>query len=169
MFYGQSTKTQDFSYFPGSILVTTNCVLEPMSMYKRNIFTTNETGLAGIPHLGDKDFKPLIDRALALPGFDERSAARAASTAAAKTYTVGFGHHAVLGVASQVIDAVQTGKLSHIFLVGGCDGHEPQRSYYSGLGKELPKDTMLLTLVSTCRQTGGQALCARHVPLSTRG
>lgn len=136
-------------------------------MYKRNIFTTNETGLAGIPHLGDKDFKPLIDRALALPGFDERSAARAASTAAAKTYTVGFGHHAVLGVASQVIDAVQTGKLSHIFLVGGCDGHEPQRSYYSGLGKELPKDTMLLTLVSTCRQTGGQALCAGRGPLST--
>ncbi len=55
-----------------AILVTTNCVLEPMSMYKRNIFTTNETGLPGIPHVGDKNFGPLIERAKALPGFDER-------------------------------------------------------------------------------------------------
>ena len=43
----------------------------------------------------------------------------------------------------QVVDAVQTGKLSHIFLVGGCDGHEPQRDYYSKLGQVLPKDTMV--------------------------
>jgi hydroxylamine reductase len=102
----------DFSYFPGSILVTTvrgasetlspeflafphmhacirslpshsthslllslaqNCVLEPMTMYKKNIFTTNETGLANIPHLGNKDFSALVDRALALPGFDQKS------------------------------------------------------------------------------------------------
>lgn len=136
----------DFSYFPGAILVTTNCVLEPMSMYKKNIYTTNETGLAGIPHLENKDFTPLIQRALALPGFTEASAKRAAPTEGLKSFTTGFGHHAVLGVAGQVIDAIKTGKLSHIFLVGGCDGHEPQRDYYSQLGKELPKDTLLLTL-----------------------
>ena len=42
-----------------------------------------------------------------------------------------------------MVEAVQTGKLSHIFLVGGCDGHEPQRDYYSKLGQVLPKDTMV--------------------------
>ena len=49
----------------------------------------------------------------------------------------------LLPPSSQVVEAVQTGKLSHIFLVGGCDGHEPQRDYYSKLGQVLPKDTMV--------------------------
>jgi hydroxylamine reductase (hybrid-cluster protein) len=33
--------------------------------------------------------------------------------------TVGFGHEAVLGVAGAVVDAVKTGKLEHIFVIGG--------------------------------------------------
>ncbi len=59
---------------------------------------------------------------------------------------MGFGHNAVLSVAPQVIEAIQTGRLEHIFLVGGCDGSEPQRKYYSKLYQYMPTNTMVLTL-----------------------
>jgi len=151
----------DFSHFPGSILVTTNCVLEPMAMYRKNLFTTNETGVPNVTHIPTKDFSAVIKRAMELPGWTPANMPRTASTSSsggrgaaasaapakkAVKVTTGFGHHAVLGVANHVIDAVKSGKLKHIFLMGGCDGHEPQRAYYGQLGEKLPKDTMLLTL-----------------------
>jgi hydroxylamine reductase len=96
-----------------------------------------QTGLANVSHVSNRDFTPVIKRALELPGWHERNMPRSlgpATTgggrgaapgdgAASKTktsLTVGFGHHAVLGVAGKVIDAINTGKLKHIFLVGGC-------------------------------------------------
>uniref|UniRef100_A0A7S0RFR5 Hydroxylamine reductase n=1 Tax=Chlamydomonas leiostraca TaxID=1034604 RepID=A0A7S0RFR5_9CHLO len=151
----------DFSHFPGSILVTTNCVLDPLESYRANIFTTNETGVKGVRHVPTKDFSAVIKRAMELPGWTPANMPRTASTSSsggrgaaasaapakkAVKVTTGFGHHAVLGVANHVIDAVKSGKLKHIFLMGGCDGHEPQRAYYGQLGEKLPKDTMLLTL-----------------------
>ncbi|MFR9292844.1 MAG: hydroxylamine reductase, partial [Peptococcus niger] len=45
-----------------------------------------------------------------------------------------------------VIDAVKSGDLRHIFLVGGCDGAKPGRSYYSDFVKATPEDTLVLTL-----------------------
>lgn len=115
----------DFANFPGSILVTTNCVLEPLQVYRNNIFTANETGVPGVTHLGEgitkdpagsKDFTAVIKRALEMPGFSPDACEKFPNK---KTVTVGFGHNAVLSVAPQVIDAVKTGKLEHIFLVGG--------------------------------------------------
>jgi hydroxylamine reductase (hybrid-cluster protein) len=32
----------DFSAFPGAVLATTNCVLDPPKAYKNRLFTTNE-------------------------------------------------------------------------------------------------------------------------------
>ncbi|KAL6762623.1 hybrid-cluster protein [Haematococcus lacustris] len=153
----------DFAGFPGAILVTTNCVIEPMNMYRNNIFTTNETGLANVKHVANTNYDEVIKRALELPGWNSRNMPRqptvsssggrgalstpAAQVAVRKTHvTTGFGHQAVLGVADQVISALKEGKLRHIFVVGGCDGHEPQRAYYGHLGQQLPKDTMLLTM-----------------------
>ncbi|GFR45201.1 hypothetical protein Agub_g6595 [Astrephomene gubernaculifera] len=138
----------DFAGFPGAIAVTTNCVLDPLQAYKENIFTINETGLAGIPHIradasGHKDFSPIIKRALELPGFTPEAVEKAPKK---KNVTVGFGHNAVLSVAPQVIEAIQSRKLEHIFLVGGCDGSEPQRKYYSKLYQYMPSNTMVLTL-----------------------
>ena len=60
--------------------------------------------------------------------------------------TVGFGHNTVLSIASKVIDAIQSGDLKHIFLVGGCDGAKPGRNYYTEFVKQTPKDTLVLTL-----------------------
>ncbi|PNH09786.1 Hydroxylamine reductase [Tetrabaena socialis] len=138
----------EFAGFPGAIAVTTNCVLDPVQAYRDNIFTINETGLTGIPHIkadasGHKDFGPIIRRAQQLPGFTAEDVAKFPPK---KDAVVGFGHNAVLSVAPQVVDAIQTGKLDHIFLIGGCDGSEPQRKYYSKLLSHMPTNTMVLTL-----------------------
>jgi hydroxylamine reductase len=128
-----------FSQFPGPILMTTNCIQEPREDYKARIFTCGLVAWPGVAHIADQDFTAVIEAALAAPGFEDSSPAE-------KQLTVGFGHHAVLGVADTVIDAVKSGALRHFFLIGGCDGAEGGRNYYSDLGKALPDDTVLLTL-----------------------
>jgi len=132
----------DFSHFPGSILVTTNCVLDPLESYRANIFTTNETGVKGVRHVPTKDFSAVIARALEMPGFSEADVAAVPK----KSVTTGFGHNAVLSVGGEVVSAIKEGRLEHIFLVGGCDGAEPQRAYYSSLYKFMPQSTLMLTL-----------------------
>ncbi|KAG2432517.1 hypothetical protein HXX76_008862 [Chlamydomonas incerta] len=138
----------DFAVFPGAVAVTTNCVMDPLTAYKDNIFTINETGLSGVPHIsadanGHKDFTPIINRALQLPGF---TAERIEKMEKKRDVTVGFGHKTVLSVAPQLVEAIQEKRLEHIFLVGGCDGSEPQRKYYSKLYQFMPTNTMVLTL-----------------------
>ncbi|GBF96263.1 hydroxylamine reductase [Raphidocelis subcapitata] len=135
---------REFALFPGPILATTNCVLEPPKSYKDRLFTTNEAGLGGVKHIGDgKDYGPLIAKALECEGFNAENMPEVEGAA---HFTTGFGHQAILAVADQVIDAIKTGKLEHIFLIGGCDGAEKSRKYYSQLGSSLPASTMILTL-----------------------
>ena len=62
------------------------------------------------------------------------------------TVMTGFGRKAVLDNAQAVVDAVKSGALKHIFLVGGCDGARPGRSYFTDFVKQTPKDTVVLTL-----------------------
>jgi hydroxylamine reductase len=138
--YGTAWQNQgkEFAQFPGAIIMTTNCIQRPQEAYKDNIFTTGLVGWPGVRHLVDKDFSPAIEKALELPGFTEDFNG--------KSVMVGFGHNAVLAVAGQVIDAVKAGKIKHFFLVGGCDGAKPGRSYYSDFVEKAPKDTVVLTL-----------------------
>lgn len=49
----------------------------------------------------------------------EELAAERAEEGKLGVVTVGFGHDVVLSVAGQVVDAVKTGKLEHIFVIGG--------------------------------------------------
>jgi hydroxylamine reductase len=91
-----------------------------------------------VRHIANGDFSPVIQAALALAGFQDDEIER--------TLTVGFGHHAVLGVADKVIDAVKTGAIKHFFLIGGCDGAAPGRNYYSELAEMTPNDTVVMTL-----------------------
>jgi len=46
----------------------------------------------------------------------------------------------------KVLNAVSSGELKRIVLIGGCDGSENKRSYFSTLAKSLPQDTLILTL-----------------------
>jgi len=138
--YGTAWQRQgkEFAAFPGAILMTTNCIQRPHDTYKNNIFTTGLVGWPGITHIADKDFTPVIEKALDLPGFAEDTDGGAV--------TVGFGRNAVLGVADKVIEAVKNKAIRHFFLVGGCDGAKPGRSYYTEFVEKVPADCVVLTL-----------------------
>ncbi|MCK5728041.1 MAG: hydroxylamine reductase, partial [Methylococcales bacterium] len=91
--YGGAWQNQneEFAKFPGPILMTSNCLIEPKGAYKQRIFTAGPVGWQGVRHLEDHNFAPLIQIASAMPGFKEDTEE--------KSVTVGFGRHAVLGVA----------------------------------------------------------------------
>jgi hydroxylamine reductase len=137
--YGGAWQNQnaDFAAFPGAIVMTSNCLIEPAASYRQRIFTAGPVGWQGVRHITD-DFTPVIQAAQALAGFQEDEPER--------TLTVGFGRHAVLGVADKVIDAVKTGAIKHFFLIGGCDGAAPGRNYYTDVAEMAPKDTVVMTL-----------------------
>ncbi len=138
--YGGAWQEQvrEFDAFPGAILMTTNCIQRPRESYKDHIFTCGLVAWPGVRHISDRDFTPVIEAALAAPGFAE--------DAPEKTITIGFGHNAVMNVAGAVIDAVKAGKIRHFFLIGGCDGAKPGRNYYTELAKAVPDDCVILTL-----------------------
>ncbi len=129
---------QEFAAFPGAIVMTSNCLIEPSALYRNRIFTAGPVGWPGLRHIGNGDFASVVQAALALPGFK--------ATEPEKAITVGFGREAVLGVAGAVIDAVKSGAIKHFFLIGGCDGAAPGRNYYTEFAEAAPKDTVLLTL-----------------------
>ena len=138
--YGTAWQNQqrEFAQFPGAILMTTNCIQRPIESYKGNIFTAGPVGYPGVPHIEGKDFSPVIQKALSLPGFLD--------DVEGKTVLVGFGRNAVLSVAGKVIDSVKSGHIKRFILVGGCDGAKPGRSYYTEFVEKAPKDTIILTL-----------------------
>lgn len=138
--YGGAWQDQqrEFAEFPGPIVLTSNCIIEPAKSYRQRIFTTGPVGWPGVRHIENSNYKPLIQAAKALPGFKE--------TAAEETITVGFGHHTVLGVADKVIEAVKSGDIAHFFLIGGCDGAKPGRNYYTELAEKTPDNTIMMTL-----------------------
>ncbi len=139
--YGGAWQNQrkEFDAFPGAILMTTNCIQKPADSYKDRIFTSGLVAWPGVRHIGpDRDFTPVIEAALAAPGFG--------ADMPEKTILVGFGHQAVLGAAEKVIEAVRGGKIRHFFLIGGCDGAKPGRNYYTELAQKVPEDCVILTL-----------------------
>lgn len=138
--YGTAWQNQqrEFAQFPGAILMTTNCIIKPQESYKDRIFTTGVVGWPGVKHIKDKDFTTVIEKSLELPGFTEDKEG--------KTVMVGFARNSVLGVADKVIELVKAGKIKHFFLVGGCDGAKPGRSYYTEFVEKTPRDTVILTL-----------------------
>ena len=138
--YGGAWQDQakEFGEFPGSILMTTNCIQRPRDTYKGRIFTSGLVAWPGVTHIADGDLAPVIEAALAAPGFE--------GDEPEKTITVGFGHNAVLGVADAVIDAVKAGDIRHFFLVGGCDGAKSGRNYYTDFASAVPDDCVILTL-----------------------
>ncbi len=139
--YGGAWQDQrkEFDAFPGAILMTTNCIQKPKETYTNRIFTSGLVAWPGVRHIGpSRDFTPVIEAALAAPGFAE--------DAPEKTITVGFGRNAVLGVAGKVIEAVKARQIRHFFLVGGCDGAKTGRNYYTEFAQKVPKDCVVLTL-----------------------
>ena len=142
-FYGHfgsawQNQRKEFSTFPGAILFTTNCIQKPKVEYKDRVFTSGLVGWPGCVHILDKDFTPVIEKALTMDGFTD--------DLDQGTVMVGFGRNAVLGVADKVIEAVKNKDLRHFFLVGGCDGAKPGRDYYTRFVEQVPNDCVVLTL-----------------------
>ncbi|HVN25451.1 MAG TPA: hydroxylamine reductase [Syntrophorhabdales bacterium] len=138
--YGTAWQNQmkEFVNFPGAILLTTNCLMRVQQAYQDNIFTAGLVGWPGIPHITDQNFGPVIQKALAMPGFSEDKEAG--------SVMVGFGRSTVMSVAGKVIDAVKNKQIRHFFLVAGCDGAKPGRNYYTEFVEKVPKDCVVLTL-----------------------
>ncbi len=138
--YGTAWQNQrkEFADFPGPIVMTTNCIQGPRDSYKDNIFTTGLVAWPGVKHIADRDFAPVIKKALEMPGFSQDTDGG--------SVTVGFARNAVIGIADKIVQAVKDNKIRHFFLVGGCDGAKPGRSYYTEFVEKVPKDCIVLTL-----------------------
>ncbi len=136
---------KEFDNVPAAILFTTNCIMPVKESYKDRVFTTSVVEYPDIIHIGEnKDFTPVIEKAIELGGYREDK--KMTGINGGDTLTVGFGHGTVLSVADKVIEAVKSGDIKHIFLVGGCDGAKPGRNYYTDFVKQTPKDSIILTL-----------------------
>lgn len=134
---------KQFDNLPGCILMTTNCLMRPRDTYKDRIYSTNVVGWDGIKYIekkpdGEKDFSEIIKQSLELGGFTEEQEI--------KEILVGFGHEAALSHAGELVEAVKSKQIRHFFLIGGCDGARPGRSYFTDFATMVPDDCMILTL-----------------------
>lgn len=136
---------KEFDNVPAAFLFTTNCLMPPRKSYSDRVFTTEVVSFPGLVHIDDnKDFTPVINKALELGGYAEDHEMTGIN--GGKTVMTGFGHGTVLGVADKVIDAVKAGAIKHFFLVGGCDGARPGRNYYTEFVQKAPQDSVILAL-----------------------
>ena len=136
---------KEFDNIPGAILYTTNCLMPVKPSYADRVFTTEVVSYPEMVHIGEeKDFTPVIEKALALGGYTKDQ--HMTGMNGGKQVTTGFSHGTVLSVADQVIEAVKNGDIKHFFLVGGCDGARVGRNYYTEFVKQSPADSIILTL-----------------------
>lgn len=141
--YGNAWHKQreEFEAFQGPILMTTNCIVPPKDSYKARLFTTGAAGFPGCPHIpggiGEKkDFSPLIQMAKNCPPPTPLEEGEIVG---------GFAHEQVFALADKVVEAVKSGAVKKFVVMGGCDGRQKSREYYTRFAQELPKDTIILT------------------------
>jgi len=138
--YGGAWQEQkkEFNAFSGPILATTNCIqIPPQDTYLGRFFVTGITGLSGAVKVDRSDFSSVIKKALSLAPLPEAPGGRVMT---------GFHHAAVAGLVGKIIGLVQSGRIKHFFLIGGCDGAKPGRNYYTEFAKKVPKDCVIITL-----------------------
>ncbi len=139
--YGGAWQDQqkDFAAFPGAILMTSNCLINPeIKGYADRIFTAGPVGWPGIAHIADEDFAPVIASALAQPGFAE--------DAPEQRIPAGFARNTVMSVADTLLGMIKDGDVKNLFLIGGCDGARGGRNYFHDLAMATPDDSLVLTL-----------------------
>lgn len=132
---------EEFESFNGPVLMTTNCIVPPKESYKNRLWTTGAAGFEGCRHIDGKygeikDFSPIIEQAKSCPPPAEIERG---------TIIGGFAHEQVFALADTVVDAVKSGAIKKFVVMGGCDGRQKSRNYYTDFAKALPKDTVILT------------------------
>ncbi|NLY04330.1 MAG: hydroxylamine reductase [Campylobacter sp.] len=135
-------QTKLFNDFKGAILMTTNCIvpLRKNCEYSDRLFGYSIAGTDGIAHIQNDDFTPIIEKALSLPdieGFDSD-----------ETLITGHHYKAILPMAKEIIEAINSNKIRKFFVIAGCDAPGKGRNYYRELALSLPKDCIVLT--SSC-------------------
>lgn len=136
---------KEFDGIPAPILYTTNCIMPVKESYKDRVFTTSVVSYPECFYINEeKDFSPLIEKALELGGYNEEK--KMTGINGGDVLSVGFGHNTVLSLSDKIINEIKTGAIKHIFLVGGCDGAKPGRNYYTEFVKQTPQDSLVLTL-----------------------
>lgn len=141
--YGNSwwMQKEEFEKFNGPVLFTTNCIVPPKTDYIDRIYTTGAAGFPGCKHIvadenGHKDFTEIIEHA---------KKCKAPVQIEEGKLVGGFAHNQVLALKDKVVDAVKSGAIKRFVVMGGCDGRQKGRSYYTEFAEKLPKDTVILT------------------------
>ncbi|WP_296703169.1 hydroxylamine reductase [Thiocapsa sp. UBA6158] len=137
--YGGAWQNQkrEFAAFPGPVVATTNCVLIPRESYKGRLFTTRGTAVPDGQCISDGDYSAVIAEALRCEPCEEQITGES---------TVGFHRTVLLDHAQTIVDAVKAGQISRFFVIGGCDGADPGRNYFSDYAQGTPDDSFILTL-----------------------
>ena len=135
-------QAQLFEKWNGTIIVNTNCIIPPKSSasYINRMYTYDIVGVKEGKKIQGNDFSEVIAQTLALPditGFD-----------AEDTLVTGHHYKTILGLAPQILEAVQAGKISQFFVIAGCDAPGKGGEYYRELASSLPNDCVILT--SSC-------------------
>lgn len=141
--YGGSwwKQKEEFEPFNGPILFTTNCIVPPADSYKDRVFTTGSCGYPGFRHIladenGHKDFSEIIEMA---------KTTQPPTAIEEGTILGGFAHNQVIALADQVVEAVKAGSIKQFYVMGGCDGRQKGRNYYTEFAESLADDTVILT------------------------
>lgn len=141
--YGNSwwMQKEEFEKFNGPVLFTTNCIVPPKTDYIDRIYTTGAAGFPGCKHIvadenGHKDFTEIIEHA---------KKCKAPVQIEEGELVGGFAHNQVLALKDKVVDTVKSGAIKRFVVMGGCDGRQKGRSYYTEFAEKLPKDTVILT------------------------
>ena len=100
--------------------------MPPKTSYADRVFTTAMVSYPALTHIGEeKDFTPVIEKALECGGYPEDHPMTGMN--GGSTVMTGFARNAVLSHAEQIVRLVREGKIRHFFLIGGCDGAAPTR------------------------------------------
>lgn len=127
----------DFSEFTGPVLATTNCVLIPWESYRDRLYTTRVTAVPGAHQIKTNDFSEIIAKAKVCEALKDNQTGES---------TIGFHYSVILSLADKIVDAVKSGDIKHFFLIGGCDGDELGRNYFTEYAHHTPEESVILTL-----------------------
>jgi hydroxylamine reductase len=101
------------------------------------LFTTRITAVPGGKRLKDNDFSQVIEMAKQCPPLPDTQTGES---------TIGFHYSVILGLADKVVEAVKSGDIKHFYLIGGCDGAESGRNYFTQFAEATPDESVILTL-----------------------
>lgn len=97
---GWQNQQSEFHNIPAPVLFTTNCIMPVRESYADRVFTTSIVAYPELVHIGeDKDFTPVINKALECGGYSEDREMTGMN--GGKTVTTGFAHNSVLSHADR--------------------------------------------------------------------